>query len=709
MKAYETRNIRNLALVGHAGSGKTTFAESLLFAGGEINRQGSVEEKNTVSDNKQIERERMHSVSATTLFVQFNNNKINIIDAPGYSDYIGETVAAIKPVETAAILVNAHSGLEIGVENAFEYAKKMNKAIAFVINKLDMENASFEKSVEELKANFGASCSVAQYPLSEGPGANSIVDIIDMALYEFDSKGKYAKKDIPESEKSKAEDYRNELIESIAETDEDLMNKYFDAGDLSPDEIKEGLKKAMVERQIFPVFCAIGKSAIGSLRFLEIVSDYFPTPLDAPAWETEDGKEIKIDPEKPVSLFVYKLLSEQHLGDMTFFKVVTGKLTPSMDLLNERKNATERLNQLFAVNGKKREDVEFLMAGDIGSTVKLKSTKINDTLREKSFAANYKPIEFPKPIVRTAIAPKAKGEEEKVGTGMNAICLEDPTLKFEHSQELRQMILYGQGELHLTAAKWKLENRFKVEAEFVQPKVPYRETIQKQAKGSYRHKKQTGGAGQFAEVHMMIEPYRENAPDPEGLSVRGKDLYELDWGGKLEFINCIVGGAIDQRFMPAILKGVMEKMQEGPLTGSYVRDIRVVIYDGKMHPVDSNEAAFKTAGMMVFKNNFVEAAPKLLEPIYDVVIKAPKDFVGDIMSDLPSRRGVILGMDTEGNYQKIKAKMPLAELDKYSSALRSMTQAKASYTAEFSEYQTVPPNVQEELIEAYKKRQEEAS
>ncbi|MFH1051753.1 MAG: elongation factor G [bacterium] len=707
MKVFETQKIRNIALVGQAGSGKTTLCESILFTSGALNRQGTVEEKNTVSDYHEIEQERNHSVFATPMFTTYNDNKINIIDTPGYSDYFGEVCAAQKVVETAVIVINAQNGIEVGAENSFEHASKHGKSIAFVLNKLDMEHAKFDGLIEELKSSYGSSCTVAQFPVNMGLGFNSIVDIISNSMFVFSSDGKFEKKDVPDNMKSKADSYRNELIESIAETDEDLMNKYFDAGDLSPEDIKTGLRKAIANRQIFPVLCSSGKLNSGTKSFLNFIVEYLPSPTDGMPWENEEGTEVPVNPSKQNAMFVYKLFSEAHLGDMTFYKVVSGNLKTGLDLLNEQKNQMERFNQIFVVNGKKRDDVESLAAGDLGASVKLKSTQINHTLHDKGFNVSFKPIEFPQPIVRVAVVPKTKGEEEKVGMGLNAICLEDQSLKLQHSQELRQMILFGQGELQLSAAKWRLEHRYKVQAEFIEPRVPYRETIQKQVKGNYRHKKQSGGAGQFAEVHMMIEPWYDGVPDPKELTIRGRDMHELDWGGKLEFVNCIVGGAIEQRFLPAILKGVMDKMQIGPLTGSYVRDIRVFIYDGKMHPVDSNEAAFKTAGMMVFKNNFIEAAPKILEPMYNVVIKVPEDFVGDVMSDLPTRRGVIQGIDAEGHYQKIIAKMPLAELDKYSPALRSMTQAKATYAAEFAEYQSVPPNVQQELIEAYKKSQTE--
>jgi elongation factor G len=511
--------------------------------------------------------------------------------------------------------------------------------------------------------------------------------------------------DIPASEIDEVEKMRSELIESVAETDEDLMNKYFEAGTLTEEEINAGLKKAMIARQIFPIFCISGKNDVGSARLLEFITNVCPSPMELPPIKTLEDKELTYDSLGRTVLFVYKLLSEAQTGEILYFKVMSGSLRPGTDLINEQKSATERFNQIFIAGGKKRTEVDALVAGDIGATVKLKNTLINHTLHDKNFDVTIPPMTYPNPIVRTAVAPKTKGEEEKIGMGLHNIEHEDPSILVEHSQELRQLILHAQGELHLGIVKWKLENKYKVATEFVEPRVPYRETIQKQVKGNYRHKKQTGGAGQFAEVHMMVEPWFEGIPDPAGLSVRGRDMYKLDWGGNLEFLNCIVGGVIDQRFLPAILKGVMDKMTFGPLTGSYVRDIRVTVFDGKMHPVDSNEAAFKTAGMMVFKANFIEAAPKILEPIYEVQIKVPEDHVGDVMSDLPTRRGMILGIDSIGRYQVINARMPLAELDKYSTALRSMTAGRATYTQKYVEYQSVPLNVQQELIEAHKKHQ----
>ncbi len=708
MKDYETQNIRNVALMGHAGSGKTTLAESFLFQAGAINRRGTVDDQNTVSDFHELEHERGTSIFNTPLYAEFNNNKINIIDTPGFDDYIGEVASAIRVADVGLISVNAHSGIEVGTENGWDYCLRENKPVVFIVNKLDQEQLDFNQTVSDLKNRFGHTVTSFQYPVKTGTGFNSIIDVIAMKMYTFTpGEKKMEVADIPDEQKETADKMRNEFIESIAESDEELMNKYFDEGDLSEEDVNKGLKKAIIERQLFPLLCTASKGNIGTEPVMNFIVNVLPAPNEVPGPETVDGEEVQVDPAGKPALFVFKMFSESHTGEMTFFKVMSGKLKPGLDLMNEQSQNPERFSQLFVMNGKKREEVSELDAGDIGATVKLKSTQINHTLHEKNNPLNFKPIDYPNPKVRVAVEPVTKGEEEKIGMGLNALHTEDPTLIVEHSKELRQIILHAQGELHMSAAKWRLEKRFKVQAQYIEPRVPYRETIQKPARSSYRHKKQSGGAGQFAEVYMHIEPYVEDAPDPGDVNVRGRELIELDWGGHLEYVNCIVGGVIDQRFMPAILKGIMEKMQEGPLTGSYVRDVRVYVHDGKMHPVDSNEAAFKTAGMMVFRECFTNASPKLLEPIYNVSIRCPEEHVGDVMSDLPARRGVIQGIDAEGQYQTIKAKMPLAELDKYATALRSMTQARATFNSEFMGYETVPPNVQQELVENYKKKQEE--
>lgn len=703
MKIYETKNIRNLAIVGHAGSGKTTLSEAILFQSGAITRRGNIEDRNTTSDYNEIEHERGSSVFSTPMYAEFDNIKINIIDTPGYDDYIGEMIASQYVCESTAIILNAANTIEVGAENGMYYAEKFEKPTFFIINKIDNEQSRFDELVQELKTQYGSKTTLFQFPLNPGNSFDSIIDLILMKTVNYNGSQEPQYGDIPASLLSKVESLRNELIESIAESDENLMNIYFEEGSLTNDQINKGLKNAFAKREIYPIFCASGKNFVGIKGIIDFIINTTPNPSELPMPVEEGSVKVNCDPNSKLSLFIFKMFSDSRLGDLTFFKVKSGKIHSGIDMVNETKGSSERFGGVYVVNGKKRDEINELLAGDIGATVKLKSAFINDTIHEKGFNVKFKPIEYPNPKIRTAIVPKIKGEEEKVGLGLNSLYQEDPSFKIQHSPELKQTIIHAMGELHLQLIKWRLEHRYKVEVEFIAPKVPYRETIQKKVTGSYRHKKQSGGAGQFAEVHMLIEPWYDGLPNPTDIQVRGKEIYDLDWGGKLEFLNCIVGGVIDQRFMPAILKGVMEKMQEGPLTGSYVRDIRVAIYDGKMHPVDSNEAAFKTAGMMVFKENFTQASPKILEPIYDVEIKVPEDYVGDVMSDLPSRRGVILGIDTEGKYQLIKARMPLSEVDKYSQALRSMTQARATYTAKFAEYQPVPPNVQQDLIENYKK------
>ena len=702
MKVYEPSKIRNIAITGHAGTAKTSLLEAMLFKAGAITRKGTVEDKNTVSDFIEIEQERRSSIYSAISYAEWKDSKINLIDAPGYDDYIGEMLAPLHISDVCMITLNAQNKVEVGAELAWTYSGKVNKPVMFVINKLDNEQSNFANCVEDIHSSLSGSAKIIQFPVKQGAGFNAIVDILKMKKIEFDANGNPTESDIPADLKADAEKYYGELVESIAETDEDLMTKYFDSGELSPEDFAKGFKTGINNRSIFPILCVSSKNNVGITTLMDFAVNYMPSPNELPLILAND-ETVPCDTKSSTSMFIYKIYSDKKLGDMTYFKVNNGKLSQGADLIIAGSGQAERIGQIFVTSGKNRVEISELHAGDIGATVKLKNSKINNTLHEKGKDIEYKKIMYPNPKVRLAIVPKTKGEEEKVGMALNALNNVDPTVVIEHSQELRQTIVYCQGELHSGIIKYRLLNRYSVEAEYIDARVPYRETIQKLANASYRHKKQSGGAGQFAEVHMRIEPYLENAPYSTDITIRGKDLIPLDWGGNLEYVNCIVGGVIDARFMPAILKGIMEKMQVGPLTGSYVRDVRVYVYDGKMHPVDSNENAFKMAGTMAFKECFTGAAPKILEPIYSVEIKVPADFVGDIMSDLPSRRGVILGSDSEGSYQRIKARMPLAELDKYSTGLRSMTQARATFNSEFLEYAPVPPNVQSELIEAYKK------
>lgn len=706
MKVYEPSNIRNVALAGHANSGKTSLLEAMLFKAGLISRKGTIDDANTVSDFIEIEQERHSSIYSAVSYAEWKDKKINFIDTPGYDDYTGEMLAPLHIADACLITLNAQNKVEVGAELAWAYTKKMNKPTMVVVNRLDGDQANFELCCEDIHSSLGSEAKVVQFPVKTGTGFNAIVDILKMKKIEFDTNGNPTESDIPADLMAEAEKYRSDLGDSIAETDEELMNKYFEEGTLSPEEFAKGFKEGLKTRSIVPILAASGRNNVGITTILDFITEYMPAPNELPLM-LENDETLDANGKNQISLFVYKIYSDKKLGDMVYFRVNTGKLVQSVDLVVEGSGKPERIGQLFVTSGKNRVEVPELQAGDIGATVKLKNSDINNTLHEKAFTVEYKKIMYPNPKVRMAIVPKTKGEEEKVGQALNNLHAVDPTVIIEHSQELRQTIIHCQGELHLGVIKYRLSNRYGVETEFVAPRVPYRETIQQMANADYRHKKQSGGAGQFAEVHMRIEPYTENAVNPGDLTVRGRETIKLDWGGNLEYVNCIVGGVIDARFMPAILKGIMDKMQVGPLTGSYVRDVRVYIYDGKMHPVDSNENAFKIAGTMAFKECFTKAAPKILEPIYNVEVKVPSEFVGDIMSDLPSRRGMILGSDSEGSYQKIKARMPLAELDKYATALRSMTQARATFTSEFLEYATVPPNVQQELIDAYKKIAEE--
>lgn len=702
MKTYDAHHIRNIALLGHAGSGKTTLAEAMLIEGGEITRRGTVEEGSTVSDFHEIEHERGSSVFGSVLYTEWRDYKINILDTPGFVDYVGEVVGALRVVDTGIMVLNSHHGVEVGTESIWKYTHEFATPVIFVVNKVDHEQSNFWKTVDQAKERFGREATVVQYPVNEGTGFNSIIDVLTMTMYVFPQQGgKPAKQPIPEAEQERAKQLHNELVEIVAENDSTLMDHYLDRGELSEEEMRQGLTMTLIKRQIFPIFCTSAKLDMGTGRLMSFIDVVIPAPVEMPPVRTESGTELAANPGGKPCLFVYKATSEPNVGDMSFFRVYSGTVKHGMDLVNEQTGVTERLGQLFVVNGKKRSEVDQLAAGDIGAVVKLKNTHVNNTLHEKGTNLVLKPIMFPLPRVRTAIVSNRKGEEDKLGLALNHLHEEDPTLIVEHSPELKQIILHGQGDMHLQTAKYRLEHRFKLDVSFVPAKIPYRETIRKSVTTDYRHKKQSGGAGQFAEVHMRVEPYVEGMPAPPNLTVRGTEVHDLPWGGKLVYLNCIVGGVIDQRFMPAILKGVMEKMNEGPVTGSYVRDVRVSVFDGKMHAVDSNEAAFKTAGRMAFKDAFIKADPQLLEPIYSVEILTPEDTVGEIMSDLPIRRGEIVGIEADGHYQVVRTRMPLSELDKYSTILRSITQGRAAYGAAFEEYAVVPHAIQHKLHEEY--------
>jgi elongation factor G len=703
MKVYQTNEIRNIVLIGGAKSGKTTLGEAMLFEGGVISRRGTVEDKNTVSDYRDIELERQNSISSTVLYAEYEGKKINIIDAPGFDDFVGEVVAALKVCDTAVMVVNAQNGVEVGTEITWRYTTSHHSPVVFAMNQMDHEKANFDESMRQLKQYFGEKVIPVQYPVNPGNGFNTIIDILKMKQYKFTPGSAKAEiTDIPASEKDKAAELHTKLIEAAAESDEKLMEKFFEAGTLTEEELLKGLKQGIIKRDVYPVLCMSGKQDTGVARFMQFVGEFCPAPNEMPSHKSADGKDIKCVTTEPAAALVFKTSIEPHIGQVSFFKLYSGEITEGMDLVNSFNGSKERFSQLFAAAGKTRNKVEKIVAGDIAATIKLKDVHTNNSVvSPKSSGFTIAPIVYPEPKFRTAVKAKNQSDDEKLGGILRIVHEEDPTVLYEQSAELRQLIVMGQGELQLTVLKWRIENLDKIEIEYFAPKIPYRETITKSAKSSYRHKKQSGGSGQFGEVYMMIEPWFEGKEDQKEFPIRGRDEINLNWGGKLFFHNCIVGGAIDARFMPAILKGIMEKIEQGPLTGSYARDIIVSVYDGKMHPVDSNEISFRLAGRNAFKDAFKNAAPKILEPIYEVEVIMPSDRMGDVMTDLQGRRAIVLGMDSEGNYQKIKARVPLAEMNRYSTALSSVTSGRATYGMKFADYQQVPGDVQEQLLKAY--------
>lgn len=696
---YDTKNIRNVVLLGHSGSGKTTLSECMLFEAGAINRRGSVSEGNTVSDHTDIEQERGNSLFTTLMHASWKDSKINIFDTPGFDDFAGEIVASLKVADTAVILLNARSGVEVGTELQWEYIEHFNTPAIFVINHLDNEKADYEKTLEQAQNRFGTKVIPVQYPLNQGNGFNTIVDALRMVMYVFPPNGgKPEKKPIPDSEMNRAKDMHNAIVEAAAENDEGLMEKYFEQGTLEESDLAYGLRIAIAKQSLYPVFCCSSEKNMGSGRLMGFINDVCPSPADAPPARLEGGGTLKCDANGPTTIFIYKTVHENRVGNLSYFKVYSGTLHTSDELVNANTRNSERLGSLSITNGKNRESVHELKAGDIGVTVKLKETHTGHTLNTKGTDRQIEAMHFPDPRIRTAINPPSKQEMEKLMKALHVISEEDPTIMIEQSVSLKQTILHGQGQLHLDLVKHRVEKEHGVAMEFIRPRIPYRETITRKADEMYRHKKQSGGAGQFAEVHMRFEPWHEGMPNPSDLTVRNEDVDELKWGGKLVFLWCIVGGSIDSRFSNAIKKGIMSKMEEGPLTGSNCQDIRVSVYDGKMHPVDSNDMAFMLAATMCFKHAFEKAGPQILEPIYEVDILCADDVMGDVMGDLQTRRAIIMGMGAEGHYQKITARVPLAELYQYSSTLRSLTQGRAKFSRKFIEYAQVPADIQQKLI-----------
>lgn len=708
MRVYQTNEIKNIALLGSAGSGKTTLAESMLFEAGVIKRRGSIEAKNTVSDYFPVEQEYGYSVFSTVFHVEWNGKKLNVIDCPGSDDFVGGAITALNVTDQAVILINGQYGPEVGTQNNFRYTEKLHKPVIFLVNQLDSDKCDFDTLITNMKEIYGSKCVQIQYPIQTGPGFNSLIDVLLMKKYSWKPEGGAPIiEEIPEEEKEKAMELHKILVEAAAENDETLMEKFFEEESLSEDELREGIRKGLVTRSIFPVFCVCAGKDMGVRRLMEFLGNVVPFVSEMPKIHNTRGEEVEPDQNGSESVYFFKTGMEPHIGEVSYFKVMSGCIKPGDDLSNADRGSKERISQIYACAGSNRIPVEQLNAGDIGCTVKLKDVKTGNTLNDKTVDQKFDFIKYPNSKYSRAIKSVNEGETEKLMASLIKMRQEDPTWVVEQSKELHQTIIHGQGEFHLRTLKWRLENNEKIMVKFEEPKIPYRETITKTARADYRHKKQSGGAGQFGEVHLIVEPYAEGMPDPVSykfngqefkMNIKGREEVDLEWGGKLVFINSVVGGAIDTRFMPAILKGIMERMESGPLTGSYARDVRVIVYDGKMHPVDSNELSFMLAARHAFADAFKVAGPKILEPIYDLEVYVPADYMGDVMSDLQGRRAMIMGMDSEAGYQKLSAKIPLKELSNYSISLSSLTGGRASFTTKFASYELVPNDIQNKLI-----------
>ena len=717
MKVYQTNEIKNIALLGSSGSGKTTLVEAMLFESGVIKRRGSIAAKNTVSDYFPVEQEYGYSVFSTVLHVEWNNKKLNIIDCPGSDDFVGSTVTALNVTDTAIILLNGQYGIEVGTQNHFRYTEKLNKPVIFLVNQLDNEKCDYDNILEQLKEAYGSKVVPIQYPISTGPGFNALIDVLLMKKYSWKPEGGAPViEDIPAEELEKATEMHKALVEAAAENDEGLMEKFFEQDSLSEDEMREGIRKGLVARGMFPVFCVCGGKDMGVRRLMEFLGNVVPFVSEMPKVQNTEGKEVAPDVNGPESLYFFKTSVEPHIGEVSYFKVMSGKVREGDDLLNADRGSKERIAQIYVVAGGNRVKVEELQAGDIGAAVKLKDVKTGNTLNGKDCDYKFNFIKYPNSKYSRAIKPVNEADVEKMMTILNRMREEDPTWVIEQSKELKQTLVHGQGEFHLRTLKWRLENNEKLQVKYEEPKIPYRETITKAARADYRHKKQSGGAGQFGEVHLIVEPYKEGMPVPDTykfngqefkINVKGTEEVPLEWGGKLVFVNSIVGGSIDARFLPAILKGIMARMEQGPLTGSYARDVRVIVYDGKMHPVDSNEISFMLAGRNAFSEAFKNAGPKILEPIYDVEVFVPSDKMGDVMGDLQGRRAMIMGMSSEKGFEKLVAKVPLKEMSSYSTALSSLTGGRASFIMKFSSYELVPTDVQDKLIKDFEAKQTE--
>ena len=715
MKVYQSHEIKNIALLGSKGSGKTTLAEAMLFECGVIKRRGTVDAQNTVSDYFPVEREYGYSVFSTVFYAEFLGKKLNVIDCPGSDDFVGSAITALNVTDTGVIVIDSQYGVEVGTQNIFRYTETLHKPVIFAMNQLDGEKADYDNTIEQLRESFGNKIVQIQYPISCGASFNAMIDVQKMKMYKWKPEGGTPEVlEIPAEEKEKAADLHQKLIEAAAENDEGLMEKFFDQGILTEDEMREGIRKGLITRSMFPVFCVSALRDMGVRRMMEFLGNVVPFVSEMPKPVTTDGIEVAPDAKGPTSLYFFKTTVEPHIGEVSYFKVMSGTIKEGDDLQNINRGTKERIAQMFCVCGQIRTKIEELVAGDIGATVKLKDVRTGNTLDDKNCEYVFDFVKYPDPKFQRAIKPVNEADAEKLSEILTRMHEEDPTWIIEQSKELKQTIVSGQGEFHLRTLKWRIENNDKIAVEYKEPKIPYRETITKAARADYRHKKQSGGAGQFGEVHLIIEPYYEGMPAPESyrfnnqeykMNVRDTQVIDLEWGGKLVFVNCIVGGAIDARFLPAILKGLMDRMEQGPLTGSYARDVRVCVYDGKMHPVDSNEISFRLAGRNAFSEAFKNAGPKILEPIYDVEVLVPSDKMGDVMSDLQGRRAIIMGMSSEKGFEKISAKVPLKEMASYSTSLSSITGGRSSFTMKYSSYELVPSDIQEKLLKAYEASQ----
>jgi elongation factor G len=711
MKTYKTNEIKNVAILGNDGAGKTTLTETMLYDAGIIRRRGRVSQHTTVSDYFPVEHEYGYSVFSTVCHVEWNGKKINFIDCPGSDDFAGGAITALNITDTAVILIGGSAGVEVGTQNHFRCTEKLGKPVIFLVNRLDDENLDFDQLLEQLTSIYGPKVVPIQYPIETGPNFNAIIDVLLMKKYSWGPEGGEPKvEDIPADQMDKATEMHKALIEAAAEHDESLMEKFFESEDLTEDEMREGIRKGLASRGMFPVVCVNAVTDMGVRRFMEFLGNVVPFVDEMPMVSNASGKEIAPDPAGPTSLFFFKTAMEPHIGEVQYFKVMSGTVKEGDDLTNADRGSKERIAQLFVCAGQNRIKVEELTAGDIGCSVKLKDVKTGNTLNGKDSDNKFSFIKFPNSKYSRAIRAVNESDTEKMMNALQKMREEDPTWQIEQSKELRQILVHGQGEFHLRTLKWRMENNEKIQIIFDEPKIPYRETITKAARADYRHKKQSGGAGQFGEVHLIVEPYVEGTPTQEvyrfggqefRINAKSEETIDLEWGGKLVFINSVVGGAIDARFMPAILKGIMQRMEQGPLTGCYARDVRVIVYDGKMHPVDSNELSFMLAGRQAFAQAFKEAGPKILEPIYDVEVLVPSDKMGDVMSDLQGRRAMIMGMSSESGYEKLTAKAPLKEMASYSTALSSLTGGRASFNTKFSSYELVPSDVQQKLIAEY--------